>query len=231
MNCFENPETRRYLISCFREMILEERWNKFTEVISFRTHYLTVLLEDIFQNHNASAVIRTCELTGINDLHIIENDNQYNINPDIVVGSDKWINIYKYNHESYNTLTCYGDLRKKGYRIIATSPHQDGFSLEELPVNQKFALVFGNEGAGLSAGALQNADGFLKIPSFGFTESYNISVSVALCAYNLLSRIRNENVDWQLSEEEKEKLLLEYSLKSLRNSDIILKQLLKDKTC
>jgi tRNA (guanosine-2'-O-)-methyltransferase len=227
---FDNAETRKYLLSCFSEMFLDERWNKFVDVVSCRTRHLTVVLEDIFQNHNASALIRTCELTGILDLHFVENQNPYNINPDIVVGSDKWINIFRYNKQSHNTLECYTNLRKEGYKIYATCPNRVGYLPEELPVDEKIALVFGNEGAGLSSIALENADGYLKIPSFGFTESYNISVSLAICVYELLSRIRKNNQNWQLSEEEKEKLLIDYALKSLRNSDIILKQLLKNKT-
>jgi tRNA (guanosine-2'-O-)-methyltransferase len=229
MNPIDDPQIRHYLISHFKEIILPDRWNKFLEVIDSRTRHLTVVLEDIFQTHNASAVIRTCELTGIQDLHIIENANQYNINPDIVVGSDKWINMYKYNSQKHNTLQCYRQLREQGYKILATSPHKDGFLLEDLPLDQKSALVFGNEGAGLSVIALENADGFVRIPAWGFTESYNISVSVALCSYNLLSRLRSENFPWQLSEEEKEKLLIDYVLKSVRNPEKILKQLLKDR--
>jgi tRNA (guanosine-2'-O-)-methyltransferase len=223
-----DTQTRRYLISSIKEMISEERWAKFQEVLSYRTSYLTVVLEDIFQPHNASAVIRTCELSGIYNLHVIENQNQYNINPDIVVGSDKWINIFKYNAEPHNTVQCYKELRENGYRIVATSPHKNDCLLEDLPLDQKTALIFGNEGFGLSKAAIKHADAYVKIPSVGFTESYNISVSVALCLYQLTSRLRAGNYSWQLTGEEKEIMLLDYAIKSVRKPGLLLKRLLSE---
>jgi tRNA (guanosine-2'-O-)-methyltransferase len=225
-----SPEIRKYLINCLRNIISEERWNKFNDVISFRTHHLTIILEDIFQNHNASAVIRTCELSGIMDLHIIENQNPYNINPDIVRGSDKWLNLIKYNSFKHNTLDCYQKLREAGYRVVATSPHRSDCLLEELPVDQKTALVFGNEGFGLTEVAKENADAFVCIPSVGFTESYNISVAVAICTYHLTKRLRRDHNHWQLSDEEKEELLLDYAVKSVRNPQVLLKRLLSEYT-
>lgn len=222
------PDTRKYLIDCLRHIISEERWNKFNDVIASRTHHLTVVLEDIFQNHNASAVIRTCELSGILDLHIIENQNPYNINPDIVRGSDKWLNLIRYNQQQHNTRECFQKLREAGYRIVATSPHRNDCMLEELAIEQKTALVFGNEGFGLTEIAMENADAFVRIPSVGFTESYNISVSVAICTYHLTKRLKRDHHHWQLSDEEKEKLLLDYALKSVRNPEVLLKRLLSE---
>ncbi len=208
---------RDYILGHLQKMISEERWQKFQYILSQRTHYITVVLEDIFQPHNASAVIRTCELMGIQDLHIIENRNPYEVNRDIVVGSDKWINIHKYNRHDQNTLQCFKQLRNKGYRIVATSPHKNDVLITELPLDQKTALVLGNEGDGLSETAIKNADAFVKIPMYGFTESYNISVSAAICLYELTDRLRKETNDWQLTNEEKEILLLDYALKTIKN--------------
>lgn len=223
-------ETLRFLLDHLQGMITEERWNKFHDVIDNRTNYLAVVLEDIFQPHNASAVIRTCELTGVQNLHIIENTNIYEINPDIVVGSNKWINIHRHNNQDYNTLTCFKKLRKKGYRIVATSPHENDCLLEDLPLNQKTALVFGNEGAGLSKEAMENADAFVKIPIYGFTESYNISVSVALCVYHLIGRLKDSSIGWQLTKDEKEQLLFDYAMKTVRQPQKVLKTLLQKTT-
>jgi len=223
-------ETLHYLLDHLQGMITEERWNKFHDVIDNRTNYLAVVLEDIFQPHNASAVIRTCELTGIQNLHIVENTNPYEINPDIVVGSNKWINIHRHNNLDYNTLTCFKKLRKKGYRIVATSPHENDCLLEDLPLDQKTALVFGNEGAGLSKEAMENADAFVKIPIYGFTESYNISVSVALCLYHLIGRLKDSSIDWQLTQGEKDQLLFDYAMKTVRQPQKVLKTLLQKTT-
>lgn len=209
--------TRNYILGHLKEMISEERWQKFHDIIDVRTRYITVVLEDIFQTHNASAVIRTCELMGIQDLHIIENRNSYELNKDIVVGADKWVNLYKFNKNKNNTLQCYKELKKKGYRIVATSPHKNDVLISQLPLDQKTALVFGNEGDGLTDNALNNADAYVKIPMYGFTESYNISVSAALCLYELSGRMRNEVKNWQLTEEEKESLLINFALKTIKN--------------
>jgi tRNA (guanosine-2'-O-)-methyltransferase len=224
-----DTETTDYLIACIREIITVERWAKFEEVLASRTNHIAVVLEDIYQPHNASAVIRTCELLGINHLHIIENQNPYEINPDIVVGSDKWIKINKHNSADNNTLKCYRKLRNKGYRIVATSPHKNDCLIEELPLDQKTALVFGNEGFGLSETALAQADAYVKIPSYGFTESYNISVAVALSLYQLTSRLKKSHPNWQLPHDEKQQLLLEYALKSVRQPQILVKRLLANR--
>jgi tRNA (guanosine-2'-O-)-methyltransferase len=209
--------TRNYILGHLKEMISEERWQKFNDVIDVRTRYITVVLEDIFQTHNASAVIRTSELMGIQDLHTIENRNSYELNKDIVVGADKWINLYRFNKNKNNTLQCYKELKKKGYRIVATSPHKNDVLISQLPLDQKTALVFGNEGDGLTDNALNNADAYVKIPMYGFTESYNISVSAALCLYELSRRMRSEVKNWQLTEEEKETLLINFALKTIKN--------------
>lgn len=228
MKQYDKP-TRDFLLSYLSEMISDERWARFHEILDHRTRYITVVLEDIYQPHNASAVIRTCDLLGIQDLHIIENDNPYEINPDIVVGSNKWINIFRHNSKNHNTLSSFKKLHKKGYRIVATSPHKDDCTLEELPLDQKTALVFGNEGNGLSEVALENADAFVKIPSCGFTESYNLSVSAAICLYHLTGKLDKSTIDWQLNAEEREMLLLDYCLKTVKNPHIILRNLLAKK--
>jgi len=208
---------REHILGHLQQMISEERWEKFQQVLSQRTRYITVVLEDIFQPHNASAVIRTCELMGIRDLHIIENRNPYEVNRDIVVGSDKWISLHKYNRHNNNTLQCFKNLKSNGYRIVATTPHNNDVLITELPLDQKTALVLGNEGDGLSDTALQHADAFVKIPTYGFTESYNISVSAAICLYELTRRMRKEVPNWQLTNEETEILLIDYALKSIKN--------------
>lgn len=224
-----DPKIVVYLLKHLKEIILPERWQRFEKILDQRTRYLTVVLEDIYQTHNASAVLRTCECMGIQDLHVIENENEYNVNPDIVVGSSKWITIKKYNKKKKNnTLVCFTKLREQGYRIVATSPHKDDCLIYELPIDQKTALVFGNEGKGLSDAAMKNADTFVRIPMFGFTESYNLSVSAALCLYELLPRIRQSNLPWKLSEEELNILLVDFAMKSIRNPIIFKRKMMQE---
>jgi len=217
------------LLNHLLEFITPGRKLLFEKVISNRTRHITVILEDIYQPHNASAVLRTCDLTGIQDVHIIENNNQYDVNPDVAVGASKWLNLVKYNQSEYNTLLAYEKLREQGYRIIASTPHKNDQDLDNIPLEGKMAIVFGTELNGLSEIAIENADEFLKIPMYGFTESYNISVSAALILYTLANRVRNTSIDWQLSDREKLEILLEWSRRSIKRSDIIENQFLKNR--
>ncbi len=222
-----NTETKKALLAHLIEFITARRKSLFIKVLSFRTRQLTVVLEDIYQSQNASAVLRTCDLTGIQDVHIIENKNTYNINPDVALGSSKWLNMVKYNEQENNTLLAYEKIREKGYKIIATTPHENNYSLDDIPVDEKLAVVFGTELTGLSDTAINNADGYLRIPMYGFTESYNISVSAALILYHLTDRIRKSEIDWQLSDEEKIDIELEWVRRTISRSEIIENQFLK----
>ncbi|OFX59184.1 MAG: RNA methyltransferase, partial [Bacteroidetes bacterium GWA2_30_7] len=154
--------------------------------IKERTRYITVVLEDIFQPQNASAVLRTCDCFGIQDVHIIENQNKYNINPDVVLGATQWLTIKNYNKNENNTLEALNNLKKNNYRIIATTLSENNVSLNDFQLNKgKIALFFGTELTGLSSEVINNADEFLKIPMYGFTESFNISVSAGIILHDL----------------------------------------------
>ncbi len=197
--------------------VSENKQNKFTEVLNNRTRHLTVVLEDIYQPHNASAVLRSCDCFGIQDIHIIENRNKYNVNPKIVVGSNKWLDLKYHNEQKENTIACINDLKAKGYTIVATTPHQDDVMLPELPIDKPIALMFGTELDGLTDVALEHADVFMRIPMYGFTESYNISVSASLSLQSITDRLRKSDVAWQLSEDEKNEIKLDWAKKVVRN--------------
>src|SRR5688572_25411329 len=123
------------LIAYLSGFVSENRKKKFEEVIRFRTRHITIALEDIYQPHNASAVLRSCDCFGIQDVHIIENRNAYTVNPDVALGSSKWLNLYKYNQQEENTLSCIRSLKDKGYRLVATTPHTDT-SITELSIEK-----------------------------------------------------------------------------------------------
>ena len=204
------------LLGFLTQFITDERKQRFEEVLDFRTRHLTVVLEDIFQPHNASAVLRSCDLRGIQDIHIVENNFQYDVNPDVVLGSTKWLNLYHYNGKEFNTPTVYEHLHEKGYKIAATCPHRDDFTPDTLPLDQPVALVFGTEKLGLSDYAVEHADMHVRIPMYGFTESYNISVSAALLLYSLTNRLHaSPDIDWHLTEEERNELRLLWTRRTL----------------
>lgn len=212
------------IIEVLSDMVSENRLKTFNEVLDNRTRYITVVLEDLFQSHNASAVIRSCDCSGIQDVHMIENSFKFAENPDVALGSSQWVTKFKYCSEENNTLEAIHHLRNKGYRIIATTPHTNDVLLHDLDLSKgKLALFFGSELPGLSQIVMDNADEFVKIPMYGFTESYNISVSAAICLYDIVNRLRNTEVDWHLSFNEKEELLAQWLKISVKDSDNIIK--------
>lgn len=183
----------------FLENILtENRKNKFMKVLENRTKHFTIVVEDVFQLHNASAVMRSCEVFGIQELNVIEQRYSKSIDKEIAMGAQKWVDINKFD----NVTNCVDTLKSKGYLIIATTPHENNCLLDDFDISKPSALFFGTERDGLSEEILQKADGFLKIPMVGFTESLNISVSAAIIIQNLTNRLRISDIDWHLSEEE-----------------------------
>ena len=210
----------KWMVDQFYKHITDAKKERFDELIENRTRHVTVVLENLFQPHNASAVLRSCDCFGIQDAHIIENYNKYEVNREIDMGSSKWLNTYKYNKTEDNTLEAISKLKAKGYKIVATTPHTNDCMIDELPIDEPIALMFGTELGGLTDVALENADAFVKLPMYGFTESYNISVSVALALFSVTERMRKDpNINWQLSEQEKNEILLAWSKKAVKHAD------------
>ncbi|TND08916.1 MAG: tRNA (guanosine-2'-O-)-methyltransferase [Bacteroidetes bacterium] len=202
--------------------ISDARLAKFDENIRLRTRYITVVLEDIFQPQNASAVLRSADGFGIQDIHIIETRNTYRVNPDVALGASQWLSLHKYRGHDNNTKTCIAALREQGYRIVATTPHTDDCYIHELDLTKgKVALLFGTEIDGLSKDAIAEADEFVRIPMSGFTESYNISVSAAICMYELSKRLHASGISWQLNAEEMLKVRLDWVRSCLQRPDLV----------
>ncbi len=154
--------------------------------------------------------MRSCEVFGIQELNVIEQRYGKSIDKEIAMGAQKWVDINKYDSVS----NCISSLKQKGYQIIATTPHENDCLLEDFDISKPSALFFGTERDGLSQEILDNADGFLKIPMVGFTESLNISVSAAIIIQDLTNRLRRSNIDWKLSDDE----ILEKRLHWAKNS-------------
>lgn len=217
------------LIERLSACVTENRFSLFQQVLSERTRYITVILEDIYQSQNASAVLRTCDCTGIQDVHIVEQQNVYEVNRDVALGANQWLSIHYYNTGEDNIYKGVEALRKQGYRIVATSPHAEGTSPETFDLNKgKTALMFGTELNGLTSRAMELADEYIQIPMVGFTESFNISVSAALVLYGLRKRLESSDLDWRLQEEERAELLLNWLKSSVKMSEQIEKQYAKD---
>lgn len=198
----------------FLENILtDNRKERFLNVLKNRTNHFTIAVEDVFQMHNTSAVMRSCEVFGIQELNVIEQRYGKSIDKQIAMGAQKWVDITTYEKPS----ACVQTLRDKGYQIIATTPHENDCLLENFDISKPSALFFGTEIDGLSEEIMKEADGFLKIPMVGFTESLNISVSAAIIIQNLTNRLRNSDINWQLSEEEIMEKRLAWAKKSIKD--------------
>ncbi len=213
------------LIAYLESFVSEDRLRRFAEVLQWRTRYITVAMEDVYHLHNASAVIRSADVFGLQDVHIIEERFGKRLDKKIALGAQKWVDIHRYP----TTEACLKSLRDKGYRILATTPRKDALSLEKLTVDHKIAFLFGAEKEGLSEKALEKADDLIHIPRVGFTESLNVSVAAAIVLQRATSLLHASSVDWKLREEEREEKRVEWIKKSVRNLDKIIARYHQDR--
>ena len=208
------------LLDYLQNFITEERKQRFLEIISQRTNHFTVAMEDVFQMHNTSAVVRTCEVFGVQQAHSIEGRYGKRLDEKIAMGAQKWVDVFRYD----DTQKCIDILREKGYQIVATTPHKDAYLLNDFDISKKSAFFFGTEKEGLSEKVLAQADTYLKIPVVGFTESLNISVAVAIVLQQLTDKLRRSNIKWQLTDEERYSVLEQWTKISVRNVNDVIKR-------
>ena len=216
------------LLAYLQSLLTQNRKKRFEEVLNQRTMHFTVVLEDIYQKHNTSAVVRSCDVFGIQELYIIENKYNSYVSNQVAKGAQKWIDFIEFNQESDNSQKCIDHLKAKGYQIVATTPHNDSCFLEDFDISKRSAFVFGVEKEGVSDNIIKQADGFLKIPMVGFTESLNVSVAAAIILNALTGKLRASKIPWQLSEEKKESLRFEWCKKTIQNVDKIIERFYKD---
>jgi tRNA (guanosine-2'-O-)-methyltransferase len=181
------------------------------------------VLEDLYQTQNTSAVLRTADCFGVQNVHVIENKNVFQLNPDVVRGASNWVTVTRHNGKTMNTPEALQQLRKDGYRIVVATPHDHDVDLEKFDLKKgKAALVFGCERPGLSEWAMKEADEYMKIPMAGFTESLNVSVAVAITLHHLTYQLRNQStINWQLTEAEKQTILLDWLRASIKRVDLL----------
>jgi tRNA (guanosine-2'-O-)-methyltransferase len=213
------------LIDFLSGFVSERRLSIIDKVIENRTSYVTVLLEDISHAQNANAVLRTCECMGLQDIHIIENLNQYYYSKGVAMGAGKWVNFHKYNKHENNSLEAINTLKSSGYRIVATAPGGNCIPLQDFDVTKgKFAIVLGTEQEGISETVRKHADELITIPMYGFTESFNLSVSNAIILHHLIEKLRSSDVEWQFSDDEKTKLKLQWLRLAIKKSDLLIQK-------
>lgn len=217
-----DPQQRQALINYLSTFITPHKIQLMHKVLQERTRHIAVVIEDVFQPHNISAAIRSAECFGVQDVHIIEQRHSFVPDVSVTRGSSQWVSLVHYNNkEINNTAACFERLRAQGYKMAATSPHAKSYTISDVPLDEKLAIVFGTEDVGISDYVVQNADYHVVIPMYGFTESFNISVSVALCLYELTHRLRQSSIDWRLSENETVEIYLHWLRSTIRGSSIL----------
>ncbi|TCK68957.1 tRNA (guanosine-2'-O-)-methyltransferase [Winogradskyella wandonensis] len=208
------------LLTYLESYLTENRRQRFSEVLAQRTKHFTVATEDVYQLHNTSAVIRSCDVFGIQEVNVVEEVNSKRIDREIAMGAQKWVDLNRYN----SVKSCIDDLKANGYQIVATTPHTNDCELMDFNVTKKSCFFFGRETEGLSDYVLQHADSFLKIPMVGFTESLNISVSAAIILQHVTSKLRKSDINWRLSEDEIIAKRFDWIKKTIKDYDAIVER-------
>jgi tRNA (guanosine-2'-O-)-methyltransferase len=226
------PGLREALIEYLAGHLTDRRRQRMQGVLAQRTRWLTVVLEDIFQAHNASAVLRSCECFGVQDVHIIEDRNQYTISRDVALGASRWLNLARWRAAEGRTVDdCCDELARRGYRLVAATARQDAVRLEDFDITSgPVAVMFGTELNGLTPAALARTTEAVHVPMYGFTESFNISVSAALILRELSARLRASQVAWPLGDEERQEVLLRWMRRSIKHSDELIERFLADES-
>jgi tRNA (guanosine-2'-O-)-methyltransferase len=208
------------LLEHLESFLTDSRKEKFTKVLQQRTKHFTVATEDVYQLHNTSAVIRSCDVFGIQEVNIVEERNSKRIDREIAMGAQKWVDINRF----HSVKDCVLNLKAKGYQIVATTPHANDCELHEFDVTKKSCFFFGRETEGLSEEVLKAADCYLKIPMVGFTESLNISVSAAIILQHVTTKLKQSTIKWQLTEEEMLEKRLDWIRKTIKSHDEIVQR-------
>jgi tRNA (guanosine-2'-O-)-methyltransferase len=213
------------LLEHLETYLTQGRIEKFSKVLSQRTKHFTVATEDVYQLHNTSAVIRSCDVFGLQEVSIVEEQNSKSIDREIAMGAQKWVDLNRYD----SVVDCISDLKQKGYQIVATTPHANDCELHDFDVTNKACFFFGRETEGLSKEVLNAADCYLKIPMVGFTESLNISVSAAIVLQHVTTKLKKTGVNWQLSEEEQLEKRIDWCKKTIKSYDEIVERFYESK--
>ena len=225
------PQRAEALIGELSAYVTEGKQALIQRSLEMRTRYVTVVLEDIYQTQNASAVIRTCDLLGIQDLHVIEQRNRFKVNKAVTQGASKWVDVYRNDSGSGQaTESCLTALREKGYTLAGMMPGSDALTPQSLPLDRPVALLFGTEETGLSKAAASFIDFTVHVPMFGFSQSYNLSVCVAMALQSLTTRLHASELPWRLDAQERLRLKLRWYAKSAANGAALLQQLMAAST-
>jgi len=211
---------KKELIEYLETFLTPRRQDLFKQVLEERTRFLTVAIEDVGHLHNTSAVMRSCDAFGVQDVHVIEELKGKRIDREIAMGAQKWTSVKRYD----STKNALAKLKSDGYQIVATTPHHTAHKLEDFKLDKPTALFFGSEKDGLTETVIEAADEYIYIPTFGFTQSLNISVCAAILLQELTQRLRNSSLDWKLKSADIEEIKTLWLKRNLKDYDALVAQ-------
>ena len=190
------------LLQPFDSMISDKRAERFRQVLMRRTKRLAVVVEDCHDQHNATAIIRSCDAFGVDTIYIVSSFQKFKVNKQVSRGTHHFmeIKVHKSIEEAYRIL------RNDGYLIYASSLTSEKIinteALQKIYNSQPLAIVFGEESSGLSEKATKLADGNFMIPMAGFAQSLNVSVALAVTVFALRGQELCQDADGNLTEAE-----------------------------
>lgn len=203
-------------IATISRFLSPSRISRFLKNIKNRTDFITIVIDDIYQPHNASAVLRTCDAFGLSDVYVIEGSNKFTPVKGISQSAEKWLCIKRFKDRQ----ECYNELITNGYKIcIATPPNEDSIYLDDFEIDDKIAIVIGSEMEGVSEFFREKADYFLSIKMYGFVESFNLSVACAIILYEMRKKLEKSNINWHISPIKKGKILWDWMRGSVYFAD------------
>lgn len=225
-----NTTQKEALLTYMDSFLQDKRRNRLNSVLDNRTTHFCVAMEDLFYERNSGAIIRTADGYGIQNIHVIEPKDSFKSKVTNIIskGAEKWVTKTQHDDVRNGAKQCIDQLRKEGYQIVATSPHKDGHTIHNFDITKKSAFFLGAEKTGVSDIIMEEADDYISMPIYGFTESYNVSVANAILLHELVNRLRNSEVDWKLAEEERKELLLDWTMKSIVSSEMLAEKFMKD---
>ncbi|MEW4488823.1 RNA methyltransferase [Thalassoglobus sp. JC818] len=211
------PEYEAAFQEFLNEFLTPHRRQRIAEVLDQRIASIALMLFDVYQSHNASAVLRSCDAFGIQDVFVVEQEKEFSPNRDIARGSDRWLTIQRDSGPGAldRSLEC---LDQKGFQVVAMVPESAGSqTVASLPVEENLVLAFGTEKTGLPDEVIEGAAYRAHLPMYGFVESYNVSVAAALAMQELTAKVRSSSPGWGISPERRRQLMLSWTKKSIPN--------------
>jgi tRNA (guanosine-2'-O-)-methyltransferase len=197
----------KYLVEHLHKHVTPERWARIQTAVDNRRPQVAVVLEDIYDRGNTSAVMRSAEAFGLYQLHLIELGEKFKESKRVTQGAHKWLDSKKWK----STDSCIKTLKDQGYKIYVTHLDTKAKPLAEVDMSVPFAICLGNEKEGASQNLLELADERVYIPMQGFVQSFNISVAAALCFYHIHVFAKKH----LLSDEERARLQALYLTRSI----------------